>query len=67
MTLAAPLVAWAALGKSLGAAFLVVLVVALCFGLVVRGSDRRHWGLVVVGTLGCAAAVAAGIIAMLHK
>jgi hypothetical protein len=67
MTLAAPLVDWAALGKSLGVAFVAVVFVALCFGLVVRESDRRRWALVAVGTLGCAAAVAAGILAMLHK
>ena len=67
MTLAAPLVDWAALGKGLGVAFLATLFVAACFGLVVRGGDRRRWGLVAVGTLGCAAAAAAGILAMLHK
>jgi hypothetical protein len=67
MMLASPLVDWAALGKALGVAFLAVLVVAICFGLVVRGSDRRQWALVVVGALGCAAAAAFGIVAMLHK
>ena len=67
MTLAAPLVDWAALGKSLGVAFVTVIFVAICFGLVVRGSDRRRWALVAIGTLGCAAAAAAGIVAMLHK
>jgi hypothetical protein len=67
VTLASPLVDWAALGKSLGVAFLAVLFVAVCFGLVVRESDRRNWALVAVGTLGCVLAAAAGILAMLHK
>ena len=67
MTPAAQLVDWAALGKSLGAALLGVLFIAVCFGLIVRESDRRRWGLVAVGAVGCAAAAAAGILAMLHK
>jgi hypothetical protein len=67
MTLAATLVDWVALLKSLGVAFLAVLFVAICFGLAVRGSDRRRWAVVAIGTLGCAAAAAAGILAMLHK
>jgi hypothetical protein len=52
MTLAATLVDWVALGKSLGVAFLAVLFVAICFGLTVRGSDRRRWAVVAIGTLG---------------
>jgi len=67
MMLAAPLVDWAALGKSLGVAFVAVVFVALCFGLVVRESDRSRWALVAVGALGCVAALTAGILAMLHK
>ena len=65
--LASPLVDWAALGKALGAAFLAVMIVAICFGFVVRGADRRKWALVAVGALGCVAAAAFGVIAMLHK
>ena len=67
MILASPLVDWAALGKALGVAFLAVLVVALSFALVVRGADRRHRLQLSLGVLGCAAAAALGMIAMLHK
>ena len=65
--IASPLVDWAALGKALGVAFAAIVLVAICFGLVVRGGDRRQWLLVTVGALGCAAAAAFGVIAMLHK
>jgi hypothetical protein len=37
MTVGSSLVDWAALAKSLGVAFAVVLFVAVCFALVVRG------------------------------
>jgi hypothetical protein len=67
MIVAAPLVDWAALGKALGVAFVAILVVALCFGLLVRSADRRRWPLVAVSLLGCAAAAAFGVLAMLHK
>jgi hypothetical protein len=67
MTVGSALVDWVALGKALGVAFLVVLVVAVCFGLVVRGGDRRQWLLVAIGGLGCAAAAVFGVVAMLHK
>jgi len=67
MMIAAPLVDWTALGKGLGAAFLGVLVVAVCFGLVARGSARHAWVSVAIGALGCIAAAALGIVAMLHK
>ena len=67
MILASPLVDWAALGKALGVAFLAIVVVAVCFGLVVRAADRRNWLLLVVGILGCTAAAVFGVIAMLHK
>jgi len=67
MMLAPPLVDWVALAKALGVAFGAVLFVAVCFGLVVRGSDRRQWLLVTIGALGCAAAAGLGVVAMLHK
>ena len=67
MILASPLVDWGALADALGVAFLAVLVVAVCFGLVVRGSAHRTWPLVAIGAIGCAAAAVFGVIAMLHK
>jgi len=45
----------------------VIVFVALCFALVVRAGDRNQWLLVAVGYIGCAAATALGVIAMLHK
>jgi hypothetical protein len=67
MIVASPLVDWNALGKALGVAFVAVVFIALCFGLVVRGSDRRQWLQVGIGALGCAAAAVFGVIALLHK
>jgi hypothetical protein len=64
---ASSLVDWAALAKSLGVAFVAVLFVAVCFGIVVRGEARRQWALVGLGLLGCLVAAALGVVAMLHK
>jgi hypothetical protein len=67
MILASPLVDWGALVDTLGAAFIAVLVVAVCFGLVVRGSANRVLPLVAIGVIGCVVAAALGVFAMLHK
>jgi hypothetical protein len=65
--IASALIDWAALAKGLGSALVAVVVVAVCFGLIVRGSDRRQWAAVAIGAIGCLAAAALGIVAMLHK
>ncbi|MBV8479778.1 MAG: hypothetical protein JOY72_05680 [Actinobacteria bacterium] len=67
MTLASALVNWSALAEALGVAFVAVVTAAVCFGLIVRGSARRAWPAVAVGAIGCLAAAAFGIAAMLHK
>lgn len=66
MTISA-VVDWAALGKSVAAASVAAVAVAVLYGLAVAGIARRRWVLAAAGGLGSLAAIAAGLIAMTHK